>query len=519
MTERDEGDGHQADRWISWKIANASEREALAKAARHTPELPGREWRVLTGIIGLTTSSQPTRLVAKVTLAELAREAGDMDAPSARKAASRLRKAGIIVWQSERGPGAQILVGLPEPAERSGADQHRYSDGEEVRGRTAIPTERRPEIAPPLPSPVHSGKAERPKRKEKQQQSVRTRERARTTSAIAEVAAPAAGISLEEKSKSSTYEKNIAPHLALVAAADGGAVGDNEADATATGVADQDADVRTFEPERGVDPLPPAAPRPPDLVALIDGLPGPALNEGTAVRAAELYAIDAKAIRGVFDRASTKNNPAAYAHTALSRITEGELAAPARAPGAPSPTAPDLEKIEANARKAIARWRSAYPPDILRLEILDQFKSLDEATIDELLAEDPQHAIDVRAPDYGADVEEVTVPFSAYVGQRPVWQRPLDRQEPDDAAGRADDLDGERDADEVELEADVARVAERDADEHDEDEVDDDAQVYDKEPDDPARSEQSSPWDGYRPPTRERIAQTNAAIDAIKARR
>ena len=78
------------------------------------------------------------------------------------------------------------------------------------------------------------------------------------------------------------------------------------------------------------------------------------------------------------------------------------------------------------------------------------------------------------------------------------------------------------DADKEELRPDVARVAERDTDEHDEDEVDD-AQVDDKEPDDPvddpARSEQSSPWAGYRPPTRERIGQTNAALDAIKARR
>jgi len=535
MAGRDEGDGQQADRWISWKIANASEREALAKAARHKPELTGRDWRMLTGIIRLTTAFTITRLIASSSLTELALEAGDMNKGDASKAGCRLRKAGIVVWESKTGPGAKILVGLPAPAESYPQGAHHNSEEVTPRERTTTPTELPPGIDPPLPSPVHSGKAERPKRKEKQQQSASTRERARTTSAVAEVAAPAARISLEEKSKSSTYERSIDPYPAVVAAADGGAAGDDAADVVATTIrgVDRDADVRTFEPERGVDPLPMAAPRPPELVALIDGLPGAALNEGTAVRAAELYAIDAKAIRGVFDRASTKANPAAYAHTALSRITEDELAGPARAPGALSPTAPDLEKIEGNARTAVARLRPQYPPEDLRAEILGAFKSLPEATVDELLAEDPQHAVDDRLPDYGADVEEVVrfADLPAEIREQLPWRRYSQQEleadragtnvdEPDDARGT--DRDGEHDADEVELEPDVARVAERDADEHDADEVDD-AQVDDKEPDDPvddpARSGQSSPRDGYRPPTREQIAKTNAAIDAIKARR
>jgi len=127
---------------------------------------------------------------------------------------------------------------------------------------------------------------------------------------------------------------------------------------------------------------------------------------------------------------------------------------------------PDLEKIESNARTTIARLRPQYPPEDLRAEIADQFPSLDEATVDALLAEGHQdHAVDDRAPDYGADADADAVPFSAFTGPRPVWQRPLDdRQEPDDDAGRADEPDvarvAERDADEGELEEEIARAPE-----------------------------------------------------------
>jgi len=466
-------DGGRSER-VSYRDAGAAQRAATARANQLADRPTAADRCVLDAVFALTTTySKLTEFVYVEQVAELA----GVHRVTAGESIRKLAAAGVIVWVPGRGRRSKSLIGVHDATRKKEAAVTSLS--EDGKGSREEP-EKEVTVTSPTRREQENEKKAKTLVKEKAVSSAlgasSARSRARTTSAIAEVAAPAAGISLEEKSKS--YEKSLDPYLALVAAADGGAAGDDAADATAIGGADQDADVRTFEPERGVDPLPTAAPRPPELVALFNGLPGAELNEGTMVRAAELYAIDATVIRGVFDRASTKNNPAAYAHTALSRITEDELAAPARAPGAASSTAPDLEKLESNARTTIARLRPQYPPDDLRLEILDQFKSLDEATVDALLAEDVGRAPDGPAPKRTAGDEGI----------------------------RFADL----------------RVAERDADEHDADEVDD-AQVDDKEPDDPvddpARSEQSSPWDGYRPPTRERIAQANAAIDSIKGRR
>ncbi len=107
-------------------VVGAAQRAAMAAMAAAEPALSAKEHRVLTAVIGLTSSY--SRLVDRYSLEQVADAAGlapggnaDTRRKEASRALRRLRDRGIVVYEAGDGRRHCSLIGLPHPSEKGGA--------------------------------------------------------------------------------------------------------------------------------------------------------------------------------------------------------------------------------------------------------------------------------------------------------------------------------------------------------------------------------------------------------------
>lgn len=382
MAERENG---QPDR-VDYRVAGAAQRAATHRARRH--RLTSTDRRVLLGAFNLTTTY--SKVADWVHIDQVAAEAG-VHRADAGKSLRKLDRLGILGWESSQGRRGKSLLSVPLETPNLGetvtssdlGDTSTSSEanlGHSLEGDVYLNTEKKDrEESIGLPAAAGPSKVDRLK----------------TIAAVAALDAAAADTN-DEKNESSPYEHVIDPNLAVGAQAVGGAAGADEADRIDDADRGVGRDVDDQGP--GIDP----APMPTELATALGQLRGD-VNESTKVQAAELYAINAGAILTKIEEARGAHKPGAYLTAAFRGMIAGnELEAPIDTPAAAGAAPRDPGRIENNARAAIARLRPDYPLDDLRDEIVKEFKSLDEATVDELLAEDPQ-PLDERTDERAVD--------------------------------------------------------------------------------------------------------------------